>query len=277
MTTSPNDHSRPSAPLAWEPTSDPVERPWLTDIEVVLGTEERPDLLRWSGATVTHAGSRDAYAVRTPEGLVLVDPDDPAPNASDRLGTLLGRMGDRPIASVLSYVLHERASARIRAATGAPVWAPRGRRDALEHEPDHLFGDGAALPGGIRAVTLTEMHTPPGPEGDSFLLWRAPAGERVLFSYDRIVARVLSQEPEHAPLIGRPGPLLWLRYAWLGSTPEEASDGEARFRAGLRRLLSEPFDLVCPGHGALVLRDHPRQRVLRVLEGGRRVANFVVI
>ena len=259
--------------LSWVPVADPVQQPWLTDVEVVLGTDARPELVRWSSLYPRTNGTADGYALRTADGLVLVDPVDVAPRDAPRLGALLSRMagGAPPAASVLTYTLHERAAGRIRRGHGTPVWAPHGRQEELDEAPDATYGDGAALPGGLRAVTVTDHHAPAGPAGESFLLWAAAGRPRVLFAYDRIIGRVLSSEDDYAPALGVPGPLLWLRRAWLGTTEDEAAAARAVFCRGMRRLLDEDFDLVCPGHGALVLRNDPKGAIGRVLARGRPV------
>lgn len=89
-------------------------------------------------------------------GCVLVDPVRLDPHAEQQL--------PKPItAVVLTSHGHQRAAWRMRREHGAEVWAPRGS-GGLEEAPDHEYGDGDALPGGLRAI-----HTP-GPEQAHFSL-----------------------------------------------------------------------------------------------------------
>src|SRR6266542_2089321 len=99
--------------ITWPPPEVQPDYAWSTEIEIVLGTEGRPDLLRWKGLRERRTGSDEACARRTRYGLVLTDPHDVHPDAVERLGTLLARMsgGAGPIASLMTFTFHTRATA----------------------------------------------------------------------------------------------------------------------------------------------------------------------
>ena len=95
-----------------------------------------------------------SQAISADAGTVLIDPVQLAPSELAGLR--------EPTAIVLTAKCHQRSAWRYRSEFGAEVWAPAGAPDADE-EPDHRYGDGDLLPGGLRAV-----HTP-GPEPGALL------------------------------------------------------------------------------------------------------------
>ncbi len=258
-----------------------ADRPTHTDIEVVIGSEEAPVLVHWNSLCENRGlGGHDSYALRTPDGLVLVDPDGAADTPYEppqvRLAALLSRMGGDPIATLLTYTFHERSAMRLRDRFGVPVWAPRGGDAVLdEGMPDHRYDDGARLPGGVRAITIRVDGPQAEPTGESFLLWETPdpsrsGRQRVLFAYDRIVPRVRSNDPAMVPLRAYRGPIVWFTRSWLPDGPTEVQLARSRhLTSAMRRLLSEEFDLICPGHHQEVMRDDPKAALARVLEHGR--------
>jgi glyoxylase-like metal-dependent hydrolase (beta-lactamase superfamily II) len=143
---------------------------------------------------------------------------DPLPLAAPALALL-----PPPSAIVLTARCHQRSAWRYRAAFGAEVWLPE-HATAAEEEPDHTYGPGAALPGGLRA-----LHTP-GPELPHycFLLEREPG---VLFCSD------LLANDEGAEL----------RFV-----PFEYHDDPEATKASTAALLGEPFTILCLDHGVPV-------------------------
>src|SRR6266540_1456197 len=91
-------------------------------VAVELGTEDRPVLVRWS--TIWRPGRYspfDSYALRTKDGWVLIDPEEPTSAAMDRLEDLIRQ---EPVATVLTSDGHERSCYAARAQWGASVWGP---------------------------------------------------------------------------------------------------------------------------------------------------------
>ena len=156
-----------------------------------------------------------SHAVVTGGDCVLIDPVGLEPKV---LHTL-----PRPSAILLTATCHQRAAWRLRRELGADVWLPLGAPPADE-EPDHLYGDGDVLPGGLGAV-----HTP-GPESAhySFLLERQGG---VLFCSD-LVANDGSTE--------------------LHLIPDEYQEDPGQTRLSIAALLDAPFEVLCLAHGVPV-------------------------
>lgn len=166
-------------------------------------------------------GISSSHAVTDPTGgAVLVDPVGLAPEAMVEL---------LPIgAIVLTSKGHQRAAWRYRSELGAEVWMPEGAPQADE-EPDHRYGDGDALPGGLRAV-----HTP-GPAPVHYCLLRE-ATPGVL-----ICADLLMRDDEGV----------------LRPVPASLHDDPAETRRSLVRLAELPFEVLCLDHGPPIAEDGP--------------------
>jgi hypothetical protein len=226
---------------------------------VELGTAAAPVLVRWTtrGAAEDHAyAGRHAYALRTAAGVVLVDPDFVSPDAAGHLDALLRRMmdGRAPLAVLLTSSWHERAAYVFGRRLAVPVWLPAGGTAEMEGQPDHLFGEGTALPGGARATEIDPTFA-----GDTVLLLQALTGERVLFSGDAVLGGS-----------GRPGH--WREHpgahVWLYGTPTVDL-----LRERFTPLLSLEIDLLYSAHGGPVpLRDAPIARLAALLERGQLAA-----
>ncbi|MBI3973856.1 MAG: hypothetical protein HY332_21470 [Chloroflexi bacterium] len=238
--------------------------PHRTWIAVELGTEARPALVRWAtfyprDEQKTRGGIYVAYALATDQGPVVVDPCRPAAHADQVLRDRLRAMGGVPIASVLTNDMHERDAYALRRTYGVPVWASAAGVPDYDGTPDRLFEDGAALPGGLRAITIE------GPfPGDTCLLWTAPEGTRVLFTGDMVMGGAFDEDPRVDVTLREPG--LYLH--GVNSHPRGSKD-MAAFKASLRRLLDEEFDLVCPAHGRPYGRPYganPKAALARLLE-----------
>jgi hypothetical protein len=159
--------------------------------------------------------------------VVLVDPIRLAPEALAAL--------PRPTAIVLTAKCHQRSAWRYRSEFGAPVWAPQGAPQADE-EPDHRYGDGDELPGGLRALRT------PGPEPVHYCVWH-DGPPSVLFCSD-----LLSSDAD-----GR------LRFV-----PAEYHDDPAETRRSVERLLDVPFDVLCLDHGPPLV-DDPKRAIRELL------------
>ena len=213
-----------------------------TSVSVELGTEARPVLIRWANwAPRWGSQERASYAILTDEGPILIDPAEPATSAGQRLRRLIGR---RPVATVLTSDQHERDCYRIRDGWGTPVWAPaaglRERGGDLDGQPDDTFEDGDTLPGGLRAIKIDGGWI----RGETALAWRAPTGQRVLFTGDALNGRCDPEQPNPYYLRRTTGLYVGVRRRYL----ERLADPIC-LQAGLRRLLAEDFDLVCGAHG----------------------------
>lgn len=194
----------------------------------LAAVEVWPGVLHWRIHNANIGGSiSSSHAVVDESGSVLIDPVRLADDALESL--------PEPRAIVLTATCHQRAAWRYRTRFGAEVWLPDGAR-AGDEEPDHRYGAGDELPGGLVAI-----HTP-GPEAAhySFLL-AAPPG--VLFCSD---------------LVGERG-------GTLHFIPPQYHDDPAETRRSVQRLLDLPFAVLCLDHGAPVL-DDPAGALRRLLE-----------
>ncbi|HEY7195874.1 MAG TPA: hypothetical protein VH306_01680 [Gaiellaceae bacterium] len=158
-----------------------------------------------------------AHAVAGDDGTVLIDPLPLEAAAMERLG--------RVSAIVLSTGNHGRSSWRLRDELGVPVHVPH-LSESLRDGADGTYGDGDALPGGLRAVFT------PG----------AGTTQHTLLLADPGVAFV----PD---MLGRPeGEDLAVIPAEYMADPDEA-------RRSTERLLALDFEILCLAHGVPVTTD----------------------
>jgi hypothetical protein len=202
----------------------------MTEPREVAPASERVTDGVWHWRIHNHAiggATSSSQAVASGGDVVLVDPVRLAPQALAEL--------PRPTAICLTAKCHQRAAWRYQAEFGVPVWAPEGTVP-MDGEPDHRYGAGDRLPGGLLAV-----HTP-GPEWVhfSFLLERDGG---VLLCSD---------------LLGRrPGERLEF-------VPLQFHDDPAETRRSVERLLDLPFAVLCLDHGE-PLADDPKAAIRELL------------
>lgn len=170
----------------------------------------------------------DAHAVVEGGRAVLIDP---VPLADEALKSL-GRIE----AIVLGAPSHQRCAWSLRKKTGAKVHAPKGAAARLEEKPDVEYGDGDALPGGLRAI-----HAP-GPAAAHYVLERR-GSPGVLFLSDL----VLNEKDKGLVFLS-----------------DKYQEDPAQSRASARRLLEVPCGVLCFGHGA-PLREEGRVALQRLL------------
>lgn len=138
-----------------------------TNIETLF-----PWLLHWTIADERIGGFRsDAFALQTPDGLVVIDPVP----LTDQLQAELTNVG----AIFLTHANHQRSAWRLRREFGAPVYAPAPSVE-LDEEPDLRYDETTTLPGGLRAVPAT------GFEDACYLVFKHADGVGVLFCGDLI-------------------------------------------------------------------------------------------
>ena len=225
----------------------------------MLGSAARPDLIHWSTQWPQGYSPFDSYALRTPDGWVLIDPERPDDAVLERLRSLIDRP---PVATVLNSDGHERACYAVKERWKAPVWGPipveSERGSGYDGTPDKLYqeGDGQRLPGGLIPIRVNGLWG-----GDHALFWKAPSGESVLFSADLLNGQVNLDlaRPDH---FRRPDELNFgSRPGYVDRHPDRAA-----LAASLRRLLQEPIDLICGSHATPFRRD-PKDAIQRLLAG----------
>jgi glyoxylase-like metal-dependent hydrolase (beta-lactamase superfamily II) len=156
----------------------------------------------------------DAYAVDSPEGVVLIDPLLLTEAALGTLGTVS--------AICLTGEQHQRSAWMYRDRFGVPVHAPDG---AVEFDDlvDRPFVEGQALAGGLRPVlapACTRTHY-------AFLLDR-PGERRILFCGDVVIRE-------------EDGPFFLM--------PDYYVQDPAALRRSAGRLADLAPDVLCPSHG----------------------------
>jgi len=202
-------------------------------------------------------GPFDSYALRTRDGWVVIDPLEPDAAVLERLERL---MGERPSAIVLTSDGHERDAVAFRERWSAPSWGPipveSERGIGYDGEPDHMYEEGSAeeLPGGLRAIRVAGLWG-----GDHVLVWRAPTGERVLFTGDPVNGQV-QLELARENHFRRPNALNFgARPGYVERHPDPGA-----LRRSLSRLLEEEFELLCGAH-AVPFRDNPKAALAELL------------
>ena len=178
-----------------------------------------PGLMHWTLHDDRISFRGDAYGLVTPEGIVLIDPLPLSDAALETLGTVS--------AICLTEGQHQRSAWRYRRHFGVPIHAPEGAHE-LEEAPDHWYGDGDSVAGGLRSISTPGFGT----VHCAFLTEQGPGG-RVLFSGDLVVC------PEDG------GAFVLI--------PDKYVDDPAAIRDSVARLLDLAPDVLCPAHGAPVL------------------------
>jgi glyoxylase-like metal-dependent hydrolase (beta-lactamase superfamily II) len=176
-------------------------------------------LLHWSIADERIGGFRsDAFAVETPDGLMVID----GVPLEDHLQKKLENVGG----IFLTHGNHQRSAWRFRREIGASIYAPVGAA-GLEEDPDVWFDARGALPGGLKAVEAA------GFAAACYLTFTHADGTGVLFCGDLICQD--SDGPYRFP--AEPG------YFDPAAGKEDA-----------RRLLRLPTTVLCAAH-AVPIRD----------------------
>ncbi|MBX5453035.1 MAG: MBL fold metallo-hydrolase [Acidobacteriia bacterium] len=174
---------------------------------------------------MTYYGT-NTYLIETVEGIVVLDP---GPDDSDHVAAILSAAHGRISHILLSHTHpdHVGATAALRAATGAKVYAYRVSADP-NFEPDVALEDGDSVAG------LTALHTP-GHASDH-LCFAMPGG--ILFTADHVMA-------------------------WSTSVVSPPSGDMAAYFMSLRRLLAREDRIYLAGHGPPL--EHPHAYVRELL------------
>ena len=155
----------------------------------------------------------DAYAVQTPDGLILIDP---LPLTNDALSIL-----EKVVTVCLTAGCHQRSAWRYRKVFGVPVYAPE-EAVGLEEEPDQAYHDGDSLPGGFKAIRITGL-----PDAHALLL-ETEGGSGALFCGDLLIRK-------------GDGP--------FGLLPNKYLQDPTLARESARSLAQLKVDTLCPAHG----------------------------
>jgi len=171
-----------------------------------------PWLLHWTIRDERIGNFRgDAFAVKTIDGLVLIDPLPLTEEVWAEIKDVC--------AILLTHGNHQRSAWRFRQKLGVPVYAPAG--SSLDEEPDHWFGEEDQLPGDFQAIKAIAF------QNTFYLVFEHPDGTGVLFCGDLICHD--EGGPYRFPV--QPGYF-------------NSEDG----RLDVKRLVKLPLQVMCPGH-----------------------------
>jgi glyoxylase-like metal-dependent hydrolase (beta-lactamase superfamily II) len=177
-----------------------------------------PWLLHWTIVDERIGGFRsDAFAVKTGDGLIVIDPVP----LTDHLQSELADAA----AIFLTHGNHQRSAWRLRKELGAPVYAPVPS-GGLDEEPDFRYDDTTDLPGNLRAIPAEGFHDA------CYLIFEHADGPSVLFCGD-----LICHDPD--------GPYRF-----------PVQPGYFDLEGGLKdahRLLEQPPDALCAAHAVPTL------------------------
>lgn len=223
-------------------------------INTEIGTDEQPELIRW---TTWNEGGQDiqqSFALKSSEGVVWVDPVRPKNEEALRI---LDKLTDgKSIAVVCTTPLHERNIYWFREKYGASIFIPKNRSSEFNGTPDSLFEDGDILPGEVKALWIGERQ-----KGEMVLHWRSPEDAQVLICGDAIYGQ------------SRPGAFdggpedFWHQVGGIrlfsGGHIEES-----QMRRQYECLLDLEFDSILNGHNPNPIDQDPKGALLKVLQEG---------
>lgn len=179
-------------------------------------TQLRPWLLNWWISDERIGDSRsDSFAVRTNDGLVIIDP------------VLLTGQAMAGLSDINSIILtashHQRSAWRFRRELGVPVYAPQGS-PTMDESADIEYGPAGPLPAGFTALPLTSFPT------GVTLIYRA--GDEVA----AFCADLIYDDPDSTYRFPR----------------EPGFFNRAKGREDAQALIEQNVDILCVGHGRTV-------------------------
>ena len=136
---------------------------------------------RWTWFSEEKGMNFNGYAVRLPEGVVLIDPA----YADDATWSAIQNVG-KPISILLTNKDHERASAELRHRFKIPVYIHEAEAPLLAVAPEMTFGDGATLDGVFQVHRFRRLKSP----GECAFFWKE---RRLLFIGDALTGHPAGQ------------------------------------------------------------------------------------
>lgn len=164
----------------------------------------------------------DSYAIKTPDGVVLVDPLKPSPAVLKKLEAL-GEF----LAVYLTNAHHDREADWFRKQYQIQVYAHEKAKSDCDTKIDVLVLDGEKLPGGVRAVHL------PGSSASEMALYVKVGGGVVL------VGDALLRQPNRG----------------VELLPDQYLEDRKEALASLRKLLELDFKVITFAHGDPITED----------------------
>jgi glyoxylase-like metal-dependent hydrolase (beta-lactamase superfamily II) len=167
-----------------------------------------------------------SYAVKTPDGVALVDPMKPGPSVLKKLDAL-----GTPVGVFLTNAHHDRDADWFRKHYGIQVYAHEKARSDCDTKIDVLALDGEKLPGGLKVVPL------PGSTPGGIAFYLKQAGGIVMLGDS----------------------LLHVRGKGLSLLPEQYLENIRQTRQSLKTLLNLTFKILTFAHGAPLTENAKRQ------------------
>ena len=183
-------------------------------------------LYGWSGFHAQWKIDFNSYAVKTPDGVALIDPMKPGPSVLRKLDTL-----GTPIGIFLTTAHHDRDADWFRKHYGIQIYAHEKAQSDCDTKIDVLALDGEELPGGLKVVPL------PGASPGSVAFHLKLAGGIVMVGDS----------------------ILHLRGKGLSLLPAQYLENIRQTRQSLKTLLDLTFKILTFAHGAPLTEDAKRQ------------------
>ncbi|MCH8030123.1 MAG: hypothetical protein IH874_09385 [Candidatus Dadabacteria bacterium] len=187
------------------------------------------DIYTWSWLSPKHGYNFNGFAIKSREGLVVIDPptiEDPEREALESIGT--------PSCILLTNKDHERSSIQMKKLYDCPIYIHEDDAPRLGFEPDETFKNDDKLPGGLLAVNIPNNKTP----GETALL--LPRHEGTLFIGDAVIGwppgefSLLPAEKYRDPLKTQQSLKTLLKYDYSDVL---VGDGESVLKVGKDALL----------------------------------------
>lgn len=183
-------------------------------------------LLGWSSFHTQWKIDFDSYAIKTPDGVILVDPMKPTPAVLKQLESLGEILG-----VYLTNAHHDRDADWFRKHFEVQVYAHEKAKPDCDTKIDILVLDDEKLPGGVRALHL------PGSSASETALFAKLDGGIVLMG----------------------DALMNLRDSGLTLLPDQYLEDRKQALASLRKLLDLDFKVITFAHGDPLVTDAKKQ------------------
>jgi len=174
----------------------------------------------------------DSYALKTPDGVVFIDPMKPAPAVVEKLEAL-----GEPLAIFLTNADHDRDADWFRKQYGIQIYAHEKAKADCDTKIDVLVLDGEKLPGGVKVIPLL------GTAAGSVAFYTRQSGGIVLMGDS---------------LLNIPG-------KGLALLPAQYLEDKKQAVQSLRQLLDLNFKIATFAHGDPLVKD-AKKRIERFLK-----------
>ena len=194
------------------------------------------NLYGWSSFHPQWKTDFDSYAVKTPDGVVFIDPMKPEPDVIQKLEEL-----GEPIGIFLTNAHHDRDADWFRKQYDIQVYAHEKAKSDCDTKIDVLVLDGERLPGGLKAIHL------PGSTASEIALHTNISGGIIL------IGDALLNLPDKGLVL----------------LPDQYIEDRKQAIQSLRKLAELDFKVVTFAHGD-PLTDNAKKQIVRFLKKPNR-------